>query len=209
MRTFWVTVLFLLAHFAQTFAGTDWSLIVPGLDKRVVRVESLSKGAESPSICSAAVLHKDAGYVVTCEHCVTGELEAVTVGGRHAVVVKQNKLLDLAVLRSELHDVENMPLAAKVPLVGSDVAILGWSWGSKRLHMQFGRVSLPLDDDGSLVIDGMAIGGNSGGPTINAQGEMVGLTSYIRGRGAMHLAYLVPTEKVRAFVEPYLPAQKK
>lgn len=190
------------------FAQTDWSQAVVGLEKRVVRIEILTKDADAdtPNVCSGAVLHQRAGYVVTCQHCIDGDVTAITVSGRHAEVVRQNKLLDVAVVRTELKDAENITLATHAPIVGSDIAILGYSFGAKRLHMQFGRVSLPLDDDGRLVIDGMAIGGNSGGPAVNARGELVGLTSYVRARGPMHLAYMVPVEQVREFVDTYLPS---
>jgi serine protease Do len=154
------------------------------------------------------VINKMSGYVVTCEHCVRDNV-AITVNGRHGKVANDNRLLDIAVIRTELKDAENMPLAAKAPLTGDEVAILGYAWGAKRLAMQFGRVSLPLDDDGALVIDAMTIGGNSGGPAINAAGELVGLTSAVKYNGPMHVGIMVPVEKVRAFVEQYLPQEIK
>jgi hypothetical protein len=102
-----------------------------------------------------------------------------------------------------------LPLASAVPSVGSDIAILGFAWGSKLLSMQFGRVSLPLDEEGTLMIDGMAIGGDSGGPAINANGELVGVTSFVKHNWPMHLAGMIPVTKVREFVEQYLPLEAK
>jgi S1-C subfamily serine protease len=198
------TMVFLLVYALQTFAATDWATAVVGLDKRVVRLEMISDSGDT-GVCSGIVLNEKSGYVLTAQHCIDGKLAAVTVNARHAEVVRHNKLLDLAVLRTELKAVVNMPLASKAPTVGSDVAILGYAWGRKALYIQFGRVSLPLDEDGALVIDGMAIGGDSGGPTINAAGELVGLTSGVQYNGPMHLSVMVPVEKIREFCEPYLP----
>ncbi len=209
MRTkvwFWTALLFTV-YSLQTFAQTNWSTAVVGLERRVVRLEMAYETGET-SRCSGVALNTGSGFVITAQHCVDGKLTAVTVNGRHAEVARQNKLLDLAVVRTEFgRDVEAMPLAAKTPPVGSDVAVIGFAWGSKRLHMQFGRVSLPLDDDGFLIIDGMAIGGDSGGPTVNAAGELVGITSRIYHNGPMHLSVMVPVERVREFVETYLPTK--
>lgn len=205
-RTWLFVLCYLALHAMSVFAQTNWAQAVIGLEKRVVRLEMAYEDRD-PSRCSGGVLNKASGYVVTAQHCIKGKLTAVTVNARHAEVVRQNELLDLAVLRTELRGVENLPLAAKAPVVGSEIAVLGFAWGRKQLHMQFGHVSLPLDEDGMLMVDGMAIGGDSGGPTINAAGELVGLTSavYLSGGGAMHLAAMVPVEKVREFVEMYLP----
>jgi S1-C subfamily serine protease len=203
-RRVWMFVVLFLLLYAGVFAATDWATAVVGLDKRVVRLEMVSDSGDT-GVCSGIVLNEKSGYVLTAQHCIDGKLAAVTVNARHAEVVRQNKLLDLAVLRTELKAVVNMPLASQAPIVGSDVAILGYAWGRKSLYIQFGRVSLPLDEDGALVIDGMAIGGDSGGPTINAAGELVGLTSGVQHNGPMHLSVMVPVEKIREFCEPYLP----
>ena len=62
-------------------------------------------------------------------------------------------------------------------------------------------------DDGALVLDLVAIPGDSGGPAINAAGELVGLTSAVRytASGSAHVAVIVPVGKLRAFASAYLP----
>ena len=210
MRKVWVWTVVLLAFYAlQTFAyQTNWGQAVVGLEKRVVRLEMMTEDGDQ-GVCSGAVLNAVSGFVVTAQHCVDSSdkhrLAALTVNGRHAEVVRQNKLLDIAVVRTELKGAASITIAAQTPIVGSEVAILGYAFGAKKLHMQFGRVSLPLDDDGALVIDAMVIAGDSGGPTINAAGELVGLTSFIKYNGPMMLGYMVTAEKVKDFVEQYLP----
>lgn len=204
----WVwTAFYLIVYALQTFAyQTNWATAVVGLDKRVVRLEIMTKSGDQ-GVCSGWVVSRETGYVGTAQHCIDGDIAALTVAGRHGEIVRQNKLLDQAVVRTELKNAENMPLAKAVPLVGSEVAILGYAFGAKRLYLQFGRVSLPLDDEGLLVIDAVAIGGDSGGPTINAAGELVGMTSFVKtsGHGSMHLAHMVPASVLKDFFEPYLP----
>ncbi len=198
------TAFYLLVYVLQTFAQANWELIVPGLDKRVVRLEMAYKDDKSGT-CTGVVLNKDSGYVATAAHC-TEDLIALTVNARHAEMVRQNKVLDVAVVRTTLKDADNISLAADTPKTGAPVAVLGYAWARKQLHWQFGNVSLPLDEDGLLIVDGVTIPGDSGGAAFNQRGEFVGLVSGIYyGPPAAHLSIMVPAEKIREFAESYLP----
>jgi serine protease Do len=202
-----VVAAFILSLQAVTLHATDWSAVVVGLEKQVPRIEILAPESPYPGTCSGVVLNADAGYVLTAAHCLV-EKSALTVNGRHAELVRQNRLLDLAVLRTELKDAKTMPLAKDPPAIGAEVALVGFAFGAKRLHHQFGRVSQPLDDDGAMILDLMVISGDSGGPAINAAGELIGMTSAVKfAHPSMHAAVLVPISKVRDFVSPYLPKQ--
>jgi S1-C subfamily serine protease len=199
------TAFYLLVYVLQTFAQANWELIVPGLDKRVVRLEMVYKN-DTRSTCTGVVLNKASGFVATAQHCVDGDLLDVTVNRRYAQVVRQSKLLDIAVLRTELVGVDNMALVAETPKAGAPVAVLGYAWARKQLHWQFGNVSLPIDEDGLLIVDGVTIPGDSGGAAFNQKGEFVGLVSgFYYGPPAAHLSIMVPAEKMREFAEMYLP----
>jgi S1-C subfamily serine protease len=131
---------------------------------------------------------------------------SITVNGRHALIVRSNRLLDLAVVRPELKDEQEMPLAPESPEIGSELAVAGYLLGSKGLHVQFGRIAAKRSDDDALVMDGVALPGDSGGAVIDAQGRLIGMTNaYYRGT-AVGLA--VPVEMVRDFVEHLLPKKK-
>ena len=187
--------------------ATDWATVVVGLDKQVPRVEILGPDSPYPATCSGVVLNSDSGYILTAAHCVI-EKASYTVNGKHAELVRQNRLLDLAVLRTELDNAKAMPLAKEPPAIGAEVALVGYAFGAKRLHHQFGRVSQPLDDDGALILDVMVIAGESGGPAINAAGELIGMTSAVKfAHPTMHAALLIPVKSVREFVSAYLPKQ--
>jgi S1-C subfamily serine protease len=198
------TAFYLLVYVLQTFAQANWELIVPGLDKRVVRLEMAYK--DGSGTCTGVVLNKDSGFVATAAHCLGDTLVALTVNARHAEVVRQNKVLDVAVVRTLLKDVDNMALSAVTPKAGAPVAVIGYAWARRQLHWQFGNVSLPLDEDGLLIVDGVTIPGDSGGAAFNQRGEFVGLVSGIYyGPPAAHLSIMVPAEKIREFAESYLP----
>lgn len=189
---------------------TDWIPSLKTASKQVVRLEAEDAEGEK-GICTGVVLNADSGHILTAQHCVEGKPPiALTVQGRHAELVRANKLLDLAVVRGDLKDAASMPLAKEAPEMGTPVAILGYAWGAKALHAQFGHVSAVLKDDGWLMIDAVAIGGDSGGPTISAAGELVGMTRQVRYSmfGAAHLALMVPVEAIRDFSSQYLPAKK-
>jgi serine protease Do len=202
-----VVAVFILAVQAVTLNATDWSAVVVGLEKQVPRIEILAPDSPHPGTCSGVVLNAEAGYVLTAAHC-TVDKAAYTVNGRHAELVRQNRLLDLAVLRTELKDAKAMPLANDPPAIGAEVALVGFAFGAKKLHFQFGRVSQPLDDDGAMILDLMVISGDSGGPAINAAGELIGMTSAVKfAHPSMHAAIVIPIKAVREFCRAYLPKQ--
>jgi serine protease DegQ len=189
---------------------TDWAAIVRPAMKQVPRLEILVAGHETPGVCSGVLLNRDAGFVLTAAHCIPpGEPHtySLTVNGRHAVFARANRLLDLAVVRFNPKDEQQMELAGESPDVGADIAVIGFLLGSKTVHVQFGRIAAKRSDDGGLVIDGVALPGDSGGAIIDGAGKLVGMTNaYYRGT-AIGLA--VPVEMVREFVESYLPTPKK
>ena len=200
-------LLVVVYSYVQLSAFTDWSTVIVGLDKSVPRIEIMGEDGRTAT-CSGVVLNAEAGFVLSAAHCFEMKKPAVTVNGRHAEIARQNRLLDLAVLRADLKDAKALPLAKDSPKMGAEVAVFGYAFGAKKPGAQFGRVSLPLDDDGALVLDLVVIGGDSGGPAINAQGELVGMTSAVKFlHPSMHAALLVPLKAVRDFVEHYLPAK--
>jgi S1-C subfamily serine protease len=204
------TALYLVVYVLQTFAQTttvNWSARAPELLNRVVRLEMAYKGDDT-SKCSGVVLNKAAGFIATVQHCTDGELVDITVNGRYAQVVRQSKLQELAIVRAELKDEEQITLAKQVPGYADPIAVFAFAWGSKYQHFQGGFVSLPSDHDNWLVGDIRVLPGDSGGAVVNQAGELVGLVSHVRYAGPMSLAYMVPVDKLREFADIYLPGVK-
>lgn len=205
MRMAFTTAVYLVAYTLMTFAS-DWSAIIKPLHKQVPRLE-IMKGDDS-GICSGVVLNAKAGFLLTAAHCVDGKPEdlSITVNGNHAEVARVNRLLDLAVLRFEADNEQDMALAEKTPEEGTEIAVAGFLHGQEKIHFQFGHIAARRDDDGALVLDSTIRPGDSGGAIINAQGQLVGMSNRYYQGSAVGLA--VPVERIRLFVNPYLPKVK-
>lgn len=182
-------------------AGTG---MIEDAQRSVVQVRSGSRGA------GAGVIWDAGGLVMTNDHVVAGRRPGGDVrvvlrdgGSLEAEVRRRSRSLDLALLR--LRDVPGDLLAA-APVGDSDalrvgelVYAVGHPWG------RLGAVTLG-------IVSGLGAGrgggtryvqsdvalapGNSGGPLLNARGEVVGINAMISGR----LALAVPSNSASAWV---------
>lgn len=217
MRRVLVGVLFCL-HLSLTVSATpaplsatttDWSTAIKPALASVVRLE-MQKGEEWRGLCSAVLFNAEAGYALTMAHCTKSDPKglSLTANGRHAELVRFNEISDLSVIRFDVKGETPITFAKETPPAGTPIAVLGFAFGSRHLHTQFGHVSLPLDEDSQrLMLDATVIMGDSGGLAINAAGELVGMTSAIKTAGGS-LGVMLPVETVRDFVKPYLPKPK-
>ena len=200
----------LTAVLITTATVTDWASIVRPATKQVLRIEILKDGTDKPGICSGVVLNRAGGFVLTAAHCVPGNTKelSVTVNGRHAEVARVNHLLDLAVLRFSVKDEQEMTLAGSTPPIGSEVAIIGFSFGVEKLAVQFGRVSQALNaETKTLWIDGTMVPGQSGGAVIDERGCLIGMTSRTYYSGPSSVGAAIPVEQIEDFVQAYLPVK--
>lgn len=209
-----MTVAFYLAYSLRTFAAlptTDWPTIVKPLAKQVPRLEILKDGAESPGVCSGVVLNLAQSVLVTAAHCVAGDPEkmSITVNGRDARVIRSNALIDLALVRFDVQDEQEMPIAPDAPAAGDEVAVAGYAFGIEAIAFQFGRVSQPWNrETKALWLNLDLIFGDSGGAAVDAQGRLVGLSSRIYSQGPAHMAAFVSAQQVREFASGYLRKPK-
>ena len=143
------------------------------------------------------------GFVLTANH-VVDKSEIRDVDIRRAVTyvgvssdgreydlepVGFDAYLDLALLKAEVSDnVAFLPLATASPKVGSDIIAIGNSRGAflegragriSRLGVASPRARFAKD---TIELTAALSPGDSGGPIINAQGEAVGVVSYISFR---------------------------
>jgi S1-C subfamily serine protease len=129
------------------------------------------------------------GYIVTCYHVVQGRerLSVVVpgVGQLQAQLVQSDSANDIALLKpSGLANMPlGLPLAQKAPAMGDSVFTLGFPHTDlmgKSIKLSDGIVSSLTgygDDPRTLQISVPVQSGNSGGPLINAQGEVVGIVA--------------------------------
>jgi serine protease Do len=155
----------------------------------------------------------DDGYVVTNNHVVTGaeEVEIVTDGGKTLVakVVGTDPQTDLALLKVDAK--EKFPfvsLGKEIPRIGDWVVAIGNPFGLGGT-VTAGIVSARGRDLGSgpyddfLQIDAAVNRGNSGGPTFNLKGEVVGVNTaiYSQSGGNVGIAFAVPSNVVENVID--------
>jgi serine protease Do len=152
------------------------------------------------------------GYVVTNNHVVdhASEMQVVMDDGRtlDAKVVGTDPKTDLALLKvKEGGDFAFVPFAAKSPRVGDWVVAIGNPFGLGGT-VTAGIVSARGRDIGAgpyddfLQIDAPVNRGNSGGPTFNLNGEVVGINTAIASPsgGSVGIAFAIPSESAQAVV---------
>ncbi len=152
------------------------------------------------------------GYMVTNHHVIDGaeEISVVLNDGREldAEVVGSDKRTDLALLKVDGDDFIYVALADEKPNVGEWVVAVGNPFGlggtvTAGIVSANGRNigSGPYDD--YIQIDAPVNRGNSGGPTFNTRGEVVGVNTAIfsPSGGNVGIAFAIPAAAVEAVVE--------
>ncbi len=159
----------------------------------------------------SGVIISDQGYIVTNNHVIenAAKLEVIFAdGSRHdASLVGADSFSDLAVI--QVHD--NVPAVARLGdsdalQPGQTVIAIGSPLGNFKNTVTEGIVSAlnrSVDGEEGLIQTDAAINhGNSGGPLINLQGEVVGInTLVVRGNGigdqAEGLGFAIPSNTVK------------
>lgn len=153
------------------------------------------------------------GYVVTNNHVVANaaEVQLVTDGGKtlSAKVIGTDPRTDLALLKvNESGNYPFVQLASGKPRIGEWVLAVGNPFGLGGT-VTAGIVSAQGRDIGSgpyddfLQIDAAVNRGNSGGPTFNQKGEVVGVNTaiYSPSGGNVGIAFAIPAATVQSVVE--------
>ena len=153
------------------------------------------------------------GFIVTNNHVVdhASEVNVTTEGGKiiAAKVIGVDPKTDLALLKvSEGGDYPVVTFAAKAPRVGDWVLAVGNPFGLGGT-VTAGIVSARGRDIGSgpyddfLQIDAPVNHGNSGGPTFNADGEVVGVNTAIfsPSGGSVGIGFAISSDVVKNVVQ--------
>jgi serine protease Do len=153
------------------------------------------------------------GYVVTNNHVVqnAAEVQLVTDDGKTltAKVVGTDPRTDLALLKvNESASYPYVQLSGAKPRIGDWVLAVGNPFGLGGT-VTAGIVSAQGRDIGSgpyddfIQIDAAVNRGNSGGPTFNQQGEVVGVNTaiYSPSGGNVGIAFAIPAATVNQVVE--------
>ncbi len=151
------------------------------------------------------------GYVVTNNHVVSDarEYKVITDDGREldATLVGKDDRTDLAVLKVEGNGFPFVKLAQDEPKIGQWVIAVGNPFGLGGT-VTAGIISAQGRDIGSgpydnyLQIDAPVNRGNSGGPTFNTKGEVIGVNTAIfsPSGGNVGIAFAIPASTVSEVV---------
>jgi serine protease Do len=179
MRVLLSAVGLIVLTLGTAHALTDWSSLVKELQKSVVTIERDDKGTSCTGFIINSKIRKDdetLTYVLTAAHCEAAKLWADQAEAR---TVAKNTEKDLLVLAVDHLDKPAMKLAQDNPQVGDEVASFGYGMGLEKPLFRIAHVSaetyVPFDGIGGplFFVDGGFVGGQSGGPVINAAGEVV------------------------------------
>ena len=152
------------------------------------------------------------GYIVTNNHVVdhATEVTITTSDGKSmpAKVIGVDSKTDLALLKAEGSDFPYVTFAAHTPRVGDWVIAVGNPFGLGGT-VTAGIVSARGRDIGSgpyddfLQIDAPVNHGNSGGPTFNAEGEVVGVNTAIfsPSGGSVGIGFAIASDVVKNVVQ--------
>jgi S1-C subfamily serine protease len=165
-----VTAIMVLAV-ANTAGATDWSANAEKLAKSVVYIETADGSCTGFVINSDAKNEKD--YILTAAHCDGAELFA---DGSTARVIYKDIKKDLMVLETEDTGRPALRLAKSNPKQGEELASMGFGYGFEHPMLRVthaSEVDTRIDEGGPFILtDTSFVFGQSGGPTVNAAGEV-------------------------------------
>lgn len=169
-----------------------------GVYKKCINgVVAISAG-DGRSMSTSSGFFIDSNHIVTCCHCVfnpSGRKDSKikvyvdTNGGSivDADVLGADGTADIAVLRvrNPIPGVTPLKWASKMPEIGDQAIAIGTPYGDVQSVSNayirdtsfYGSSLLPTVME-SILIDGSAIGGNSGGPLLDMSGEVIGIIAY-------------------------------
>lgn len=184
LAVFYVILMGLL--FAGMLAGQCWGATVsPMVQPSCPRVIHHLGNKTMP--CTGVLVWKseriDLAQVVTAAHLFTDGVGVVKVhcsDGKvyQALVVHIDRSRDFAVLHIRRPLCRVIRFAARLPVVGARLLLGGYPHGG-RFRWHGGRL-IRVDRDGWFAVQVSSQGGDSGGPILNENNELVGLISATR-----------------------------
>lgn len=180
--------------------SADWTPIADKIGKSVVYIRS-----EAGSCTGFVIAEKgDKDRLLTAAHCDGDKLYADDVPAR--ILLKDGKR-DLMVLEVDDLDRPLVPIAKHNPKQGEEVGSFGYGGGLEAPMFRSARVSIasvqvPGIEGGPFVlVDAAFVSGQSGGPIVNAAGEVVSIVQ--RASGTVGIG--VGAETIRSKVGRFLP----
>ena len=160
------------------------------------------------------------GLILTAAHVALGDsgakLSVVTQAGQELPVtlVGYDEARDLAVLRASGGSFPALKLAASTPRVGAGVVAIGNSRGAfdggRAGSITALNVSLDPTFPLNMAQSSMPLApGDSGGPVLNAVGEVVGVSTAVSNQNGQFSSYFVPVTSSSTLVQSLVSGVKR
>lgn len=195
-------VIALLLSLARVAAQPDMSAAIARVNDSVITLQT-KKGI------GTGFMVNPQGEAVTCQHVVAGAKQVkVTLANEAeatAQVVARDEGLDLALLKLDRAGLPAVVFAPTTNLQpGATVAAVGAPFGLENSVTQgvISAVGREIKGQKYLQIDAALNQGNSGGPVINAQGEVVGVATSVVAE-ADNVGFALPSEAVLEFLRSH------
>jgi S1-C subfamily serine protease len=179
-----VSSLLVLSLFAAIACANTWA-VAPQVLKSIVYLE------HSGGSCTGFVINTEKNYILTAAHCDGKELFA---DQSPAKVISKDVKSDLMVIQIEDLDRPALKLATQNPIVGDEVASIGFGYGFDRpmfraTHVSDGEAQIPEESGTYVMLDSAFVPGQSGGPVVDLNGNVVAIVQLSNervafGRGA-------------------------
>lgn len=154
---------------AVSAEAADWAAVVPNVKASTVEV------ASGAGACTGFVIDNERDLVLTAAHC-DGPKDTLFADNLKAEVKAKDDKSDLMVLYVKDIDRPALKLAKNDPKVGEEVASFGWGYALEEPMFRVAHVSaenVALERSHYIAIDASFVSGQSGGPVVNVQGEVV------------------------------------
>jgi len=173
------------------------------------------------------------GYILTNDHVAgnASKIIVTTTGGKQfdAKLIATDPVGDVALVKIDAEDLPYLKLGNSEDLAIGEWAIaMGNPFGLFRTNdkptvtvgvISNTGVNLGLEQGknyrGMIQTDAAISSGNSGGPLLNANGEVIGINAVIRstaqsyeGAGSIGLGFAIPINKVKTIVEDFRSGKK-
>ena len=204
---------------AKSGTAVDWTAVAKEVSDSVVAIDVATSDGEAKG---SGVVISDKGYIATNNHVISGaqQIQVTLASGAvySAKVVGTDTTTDLAVIKldnppsdlkvAEFADSDNLAVGEAVMAIGNplgydDTATTGIVSALNR------PVTVTDDDNNDIVtnavqIDAAVNPGNSGGPTFNAAGQVIGINSSIASTasssgtaGSIGIGFAIPSNLVK------------
>jgi len=201
-------ILFGVVMLSPCLQATDWAPIADKLSQSVVFVEN------KDGSCTGFVINadwkrdkEDKDLILTAAHCFGPELFA---DNAPAKVVWRDSKQDLLIVEVDDTGRPAVTIAKNNPVIGQEIVSFGYGAALSKpmfrmAHVSIAQITLTDVEGGPFVmIDAGYVGGQSGGPNINAAGEVVSIVQ----RANNLLGIGVGAELIRSKVGRYLEKPK-